>query len=216
VGFSEMNASLAARVYSVIRDSRTLIAAKTAGKLSVTVEKTWGELSFLNNDTDGGFFKLRQVVDKNDEKKASYYKYLNGQKVEDGWKSTIRTIVADTPDKLRGERVELIILEEAGSWNDLLKAYIQAESLINVAGKQIGSILFGGTGGDDRGSALIGLRDLYYAPKEHNILPFRHSFTSDGSEVLTGYFLPAFSLLWEAGYMDSRGWCDPEKARAYY
>ena len=72
------------------------------------------------------------------------------------------------------------------------------------------------TGGDDRGSALIGLRDLYYAPREHNILPFRHRFTADGSEVLTGYFLPAYSLLWEQGYMDSRGWCDPEKAREYY
>jgi len=48
-------------------------------------------------------------------KKASYYKVVNGQKVEDGWGSLIEAIVADNDRKIRGDRVDLLLYEEAGS-----------------------------------------------------------------------------------------------------
>jgi hypothetical protein len=35
-------------------------------------------MSFINDNTDGGFFKLRQVIDKQDHKKASVFKIVNG------------------------------------------------------------------------------------------------------------------------------------------
>ena len=54
-------------------------------------------MTFANDNTDGGFFKLRQVLDKQMVKKASYYKMVNGQKVEDGWMSEIVGIIADKP-----------------------------------------------------------------------------------------------------------------------
>ena len=44
-------------------------------------------MTFANDNTDGGFFKLRQVLDKADVKRASYYKIVNGQKIEAGWNS---------------------------------------------------------------------------------------------------------------------------------
>jgi hypothetical protein len=72
-------------------------------------------MTFANDNTDGGFFKLRQVLDKQMAKKASYYKMVNGQKVEDGWGSLIEAIVADNDRKIRGDRVDLLIYEEAGS-----------------------------------------------------------------------------------------------------
>jgi len=72
-------------------------------------------MTFANDNTDGGFFKLRQVLDKQMAKKASYYKMVNGQKVEDGWMSLIEAIVADNDRKIRGDRVDLLIYEEAGS-----------------------------------------------------------------------------------------------------
>lgn len=57
---------------------------------------------------------------------------------------------------------------------------------------------------------------MYYDPKKYNILPFRHSHTADHSEVLTGYFLPAYSLVLAPGFLDNRGWCDPVKGREFY
>ena len=216
LGFSELNASLSARLYTVIQNSRTLIAAKADGKLTPTLNKTWGALSFLDNNTDGGMASLRQAKNDQYEKKSSHYiTDNNGMKVEVGWMSSIRGVVADSPDKIRGDRAELIILEEAGSWAGLMKAVMQAEALINVGGQQIGSILFGGTGGDS-GHALDDLRKLYYDPQKYNILPYRHRYTADHSEVLTGYFLPAYSLVLAPGFLDSRGWCDPEKGKQFY
>lgn len=215
LGFSEMNASIAANLYSTTRGSMTIITANQSGKLTPTLRKLWAELSFLNDRTDGGFFKLRQVVDKTDNKRASHYKIINGQKTEEGWMSEIRGITADSPDKIRGERAELLIFEEAGSWPNLKTAVIQGRALIGILGNQFGIELIGGTGGDS-GAALEGLHDIYYNPKGFNVLPLKHRFTADGQYALTGYFLPAYSILIGDEYTDHRGWTDPEKAKAFY
>ena len=215
LGFSEMNASIIANLYSVRRESMGIIAAYDSRKLSPTLEKVWGELSFLNDSTDGGFFKLRQVLDKQDVKRSSHYKIVNGQKVEDGWMSQIVGIVADSPNKIRGYRTDMLIFEEAGSWPNLKKAFIQGQALIGILGNQFGFSIAGGTGGDS-GPALEGLRDIYYNPSAYNVLPFRHKFTSTGESALTGYFLPAYSMVIAPGYIDERGWTDPEKARKFH
>ena len=41
------------------------------------------------------FFKLRQIQDTVMAKRASHYKVVNGQKIEEGWMSEITGIVAD-------------------------------------------------------------------------------------------------------------------------
>lgn len=215
LGFSEMNASIIANMYSVRRNSKSIIAAHVEKKLTPTLEKIWNELSFLNDHTDKGFFKLRQALDKADTKRASYYKVVDGQKVEVGWMSQINGVIANTPDKIRGERVDLLVYEEAGSWGGLTKAVIQGEALVNILGDRFGYKIIGGTGGD-RGPELEGLRKIYYDPKKYSVLPFRHNHTEGHSVVLTGYFLPAYSLVLKPGFMDSRGWCDPEKCKAHH
>ena len=215
LGFSEMNASLAACQYSVRKNSMAIIAASDSRKLTPTLEKIWGELSFLNDSTEGGFFKLSQVLNKQDSKRASHYKVINGQKIEAGFMSQITGIVADNPNKIRGYRTDLLIFEEAGSWPGLKKAVIQGEALLGVLGNRFGMAVIGGTGGDS-GASLEGLRDIYYNPQAYNVLPLRHKFTSTGETALTGYFLPAFCMVMQPGYVDSRGWTNPEKAKQYH
>jgi len=119
-----MNASIIANLYSVRKNSMGIIAASDSRKLTPTLEKVWNELSFLNDNTEGGFFKLRQVLDKQTEKRASHYKVVKGQKIESGWMSQIVGIVADSPNKIRGYRTDLLIFEESGSWPSLKKAFI--------------------------------------------------------------------------------------------
>jgi hypothetical protein len=38
--------------------------------------------------------------------------------------SQITGIIADKPSKIRGDRVDLLVYEEAGSWEGLIKAFI--------------------------------------------------------------------------------------------
>lgn len=132
--------------YSCYKNSITLVTAATDNYVKKTFEKVTDGLTFLNDKTDGGFFKLRQVVDSILKKRASYYKIVNGQKIEDGFMSQIEGIVADNDSKIRGDRVALLILEEAGSNPNLRKSFIKGEALVNVQGNKIGVIVAGGTG----------------------------------------------------------------------
>ena len=67
--------------------------------------------------------------------------------------------------------------------------------------------------GDARGSALEGLRNIYYNPEDYDVLPYRHNYTENGEYALTGYFLPSYSVILKPGFLDSRGYTDPEKAK---
>lgn len=213
IGFSEMDASLAANTYNCRRNSNTVIAANLSKYVEDTLNKTWNALSFLNDYTDGGFFKLRQVVDKTDQKRASAYKMINGQKVESGWMSQIKGIVADRPNKIRGDRCDILLYEELGSWENSTKAFIQGDALISIQGETFGIKIGGGTGGDSS-SALEGLRTIYYDPEAYNVLPYRHNYTQTGEYALTAYFIPAFTLVKPA--LDKRGFTNPEKGKEYY
>lgn len=70
------------------------------------------------------------------------------------------------------------------------------------------------TGGDS-GSKLEGLRTIYYDPEAFNVLPYRHCFTQSGEQVLTAYFIPAFSIV-KGDAMDERGYTDPIKGKQFY
>jgi hypothetical protein len=68
----------------------------------------------------------------------------------------------------------------------------------------------------DSGPALEGLRTIYEKPLGYDVLPFKHNYTTTGEYALTGYFIPAFTIVNVEGYMDSRGYTNPEKGREYY
>lgn len=214
LGFSEMNASLAANMYTVRDNSTTIITANLASYVENTLSKVWNALSFLNDHTDDGFSQLAQVVNNNMMRRASYIEMRNGLKVESGSMAVIKGIVADSPNKIRGDRADLLLYEEGGSWSNSTKAFIQGDALIHIQGKQFGYKVIGGTGGDS-GSKLEGLRTIFYDPEAFNVLPYKHKYTETGDEALTGFFLPAFSIV-KGEYMDSRGYTDPVKGKEYY
>lgn len=215
VGYSEIDSAIIVNNYNCRRDTINLIVAHLSDHLNKTLEKVWRALSFLNDYTDGGFFKLRQVIDKQDQKRASHYKIVNGQKVETGWMSQITGIVADKPHKIRGDRTDLLIYEEAGSWEGLIKAFIQSNALVGQPGDQWGIRIGGGTGGD-KSAALEGLRQIYYDPKVYGVLPFRHNYTQNGETALTAFFIPCTKIMKQQRFFDKRGFVDPKVAREYW
>ena len=132
LGFSEMNASLAANMYTCRDNSNTVIAANLAKYVEDTLSKVWNALSFLNDSTGGGFSQLAQVINNSMQRKASYIEMRNGMKIESGSLSIIKGIVADQPNKIRGDRCDLLLYEEGGSWLNSTKAFIQGDALIHI------------------------------------------------------------------------------------
>lgn len=205
IGFSEINASLAARLYTTIKRSRTMITCFKDTYLNGTFSKLDHSLTFINTNADG-FFKPR-LTDKALEKKSGYQVKIDGQFTDFGWRSVVIGINGSKPSNIRGDRVDLLIYDEAGSWPDLTTAVVQGQELCEVQGVPRGIMLFGGTGGDF-GPPLEGLKKIYYNPKAFKILPFRHKWTQDGTTIESGFFLPYFLQSLNPEYMDSRGVCN--------
>jgi len=57
---------------------------------------------------------------------------------------------------------------------------------------------------------------MYENPEEYDVLPYKHNFTATGEVAYTGYFIPAFTVVNTPECMDSRGFTDPDKGKAYY
>lgn len=205
IGFSEINASLAARLYTTVKRSRTMITCFKDTYLNGTFSKLDHALTFINTNADG-FFKPR-LTDKALEKKSGYQVKIDGQFTDFGWRSVVIGINGSKPSNIRGDRVDLLIYDEAGSWTDLTTAVVQGQELCEVQGVPRGIMLFGGTGGDF-GPPLEGLKKIYYNPKAFKILPFRHKWTQDGTTIESGFFLPYFLQSLNPEYMDSRGVCN--------
>lgn len=83
-----------------------------------------------------GFRRVRMVKNTDMFKRASK-KDKDGR--EFGHMSEIEGVIADSPEKVRGDRVERLLMEEAGSDKVLIKKYLQAEALVTVMGDKIGT-----------------------------------------------------------------------------
>lgn len=209
IGFSEINASTASRLYTIIRNSRTMITCYNDNFLKGTFSKVDSALTFLNSNTQGGMFQPR-LIDKELEKKSGYQEKVNGQFEDFGFKSTVIGINGNKPSNIRGDRVDLLIYDEAGTWPELTTAVIQGQELCEVQGVPRGIMVFGGTGGDF-GKALEGLKKIYYHPRAFKVLPYRHNYTQTGEYEETGFFIPYYAQSLRDEFMDHRGVCDVER-----
>ena len=212
LGFSEMLACLAVRPFITTREFRTVITAAADAQLDPLLDKCWTQLNWLNMNTDGGMKRSRQKVDNVKQKRASL---VNKENVEFGRMSEIEGIVADNPRKVRGDRTERLIYEEAGSNTNLITSWIQGDSLVNLGGIKVGVKIGGGTGGDS-GPQLAGLSKMFYNPKGYKVLPFKHKYTKDLKYAYTGYFIPAHAFALDPKYLDERGVTDENRFRKFY
>lgn len=213
-GYSEIEASIIAKSYTVIKGSVNVCCAFAEVQLNKLWEKIEYNLSFLDLNTDGGFSHGR-LVDSASLKRSGQFEMRNGSKVQTGWLSQIQKIVVDKPGKLRGDRTDILMFEEVGLWPKFTKAYTQADALVGQIGSQFGLRLLGGTGGE-QGAAVEGLRKVYYKPELFGVLPFKHRYTQTKEEAITAFFLPAFKTIKDRSYRDHRGFTNEELGRSYF
>lgn len=169
-------------------------------------------MDWLNEFTEGAFKRVRMNVNTKMRKRASV---KSKDLSEDGHMAEVQGIIVDDADKLRGDRIQLLVYEEAGADPVLLKKWNKGIALITIlGGKRVGRMVAFGTGGSSKASSMEGLKTIINNPSGYNVLPVHHNFTMDGRYITTGMFIPAYRIVFEL--LDNRGWCDPDKARAWY
>lgn len=198
-GWSEMTAAMAVRPYTSNPGYRAVLTAYDEEKLRSLRSKCWVQLNWLNVNAYG-FRHVRQVVDNETTRRASK-KTKDG--VEFGWMSEIHSIIADKASKIRGDRTDRLVYEEAGSNPILSKSWIQGDSLVELGGKHFGTKIFLGTGGDD--TQLEGLATMFKNPKGAKVLPYKNYDTVDGVPELTCFFCPSHKFALVEEYLDHRG-----------
>jgi hypothetical protein len=209
LGFSEMAASLAVRPFITTKNYRTVVTAFSDGYLRPLLNKIWLQLDWLNSETEGAFKRVRMVKNTDMYKRASK-KLKDG--TESGRMSEIEAIVADSPEKVRGDRVDRLFFEEFGSNKVAEKSYIQGQALVTVMGKKIGTRIAWGTGGDSRN--IDGIRKMSTNPLMFNLLPVKHNYTDTREYLIGTLFFPAYIMAFEL--KDERGWCPEEKAIEHF
>ena len=212
VGFSEIAASLGVRPYTTTKNYNVLYTAFKSHFLDKLLEKCWFQLDNLNNNTEGGMRRVRQKLNNKREKRASI---VSRSGEERGRMSQITGIVADKPENVRGDRLDRLFFEEAGSDKVLMTKYIQSRPLVEIQGNKVGTRFVWGTGGD-MGEGVAGLSELFYNPAAYGGLPYRHNHTQSGEFVLTGFFIPSYTFVAKKGYIDERGVTNTAKAKEYY
>ena len=212
IGFSEIASSTAVKAYTFIPNYRIVVTAYSEKHLKPTLEKIWYQMDWLNENTESAFRRVRMVLNTKDHKRAS----IKGSNLsERGHRSEVQGIIVDDPDKLRGDRIQKLIFEEAGADPVLIKKWVKGDALITVlGGKRVGTILAFGTGGSSKAGSMEGLKTVITNPKAYNILPVYHNYTVDGSFITTGMFIPAYKIVYSL--IDDRGYCNRTKAIAWY
>lgn len=211
VGWSEVVACLAVRPYTTNEKYQTKLTAASKVFLDPLKYKCWFNLDWLNSNTKGAFKQLRLVINNDDAKRASM---RNSEGTEYGSLSEISATVVDDSAKLRGSRLDRLIMDEAGSNSCLTETWIKGNALVELGGFHQGLRIFLGTGGDVKCSG--GLATMFNNPSAYNVLPYKNYDTGDGTPKLSAFFLPAhkFSLLKE--YVDSRGVTDYKRFKLFY
>lgn len=138
VGMSEVGAACGANIYTCVRDSKTMYIASAENYLlkNGVLQKVWDCLEDLNQNTEGALRHARMKKNEPMWKRASL---LDREGQEFGFKSEVFGQVVDNPRKLRGTRLDLLMIEEAGSFPNLITTYNQSEALVNLLGQKIGT-----------------------------------------------------------------------------
>lgn len=146
IGWSEINASMVANMYTWRPNTRSLITAYSEFYVNATVKKSFDQLDYLNSETEGGMRRLRQVKDQALLRRASNVSIIDGQKVESGQRSEIVGLVVDEPRKMRSDRVEILLMDEGGCHAKGTEVIMADGKLKKVEDINLGDLVMGDDG----------------------------------------------------------------------
>lgn len=210
-GYSFKGGSMLNRNFALIPHSRSMVFVEDKQYLveDGILTKAWEIMSFIDEHT--AWAKRRTKKSTDFHRRASMEVTVDGIKREDGFMSEIIGVsLGDNIHKARGKRAKLILYEEAGSFNNLLQAWI-----VNEASVQQGDFTYGlrvafGTGGEE-GSGFDGLKDLFFKSKTNSVYSIPDVWNVNTRNNTVGYFVPEYINL--EGYYDKHGNSDIQGAK---
>jgi len=209
-GYSYKNGAISANYYNTERKAQVIIGASEKKFLypKGTMGMTSDYLNFLNEFT--GWRKSRDYVDKQDHKKASYKKKINGVDIESGYQSEVFALTfKDNADAARGKDGVVVLLEEAGAFPNLKASYAAIKPALTAGQYITGQIIIFGTGGD-MASGTVDFADMFYNPLAYGIMPFVNIWDDNAEDTSCGFFHPVTKNL--EGFYDLQGNSDTEAA----
>jgi len=211
-GYSYKNGGICANIYNTTPNALTIIGAFEKKFLypKGTMGMTSDYINFLNKNT--AWVMPRDVVDKQDHRKASYVTTKNGVKIEKGYMSEVMALTfKDNPDAARGKDADLILLEEAGAFPNLKSAYSATQPGLTAGDYITGQMVIFGTGGDMEGGTAD-FADMFERPGAFGLMRFEDIWSEDSENTgSVGFFHP---VNWNMeGYYDKKGNSDEEGAK---
>ena len=116
----------------------------------------------------------------------------------------------DDPAKIRGKRLHLIVVEEFGSFKNVLGTYNVMLPSVQEGDISFGTIYLIGTAGDSE-SDFAGAQEIVYNPKGYNMYPLPNVYDKEGQgRKFITFFFPGY--LNRKGCYDENGNSDVTKA----
>jgi hypothetical protein len=165
-GFSYMNSGMIAHEYTFFPFNDVGIAAGLQATADAFFDKTKKGLNGLHSN-----FKHSVLKDTDGILRSGYkQKNKDGKWEVGGFQSTIICRTMDNPEVFKGERVSLMVFEEAGEFKHLKNAYMSSKACFMDGNIQFGVPVIGGTGGDIS-KASKDFMDMYYEYDAYNLIP---------------------------------------------
>ena len=165
-GFSYMNSGMLAQEYTFYPHNEVGIAAG----LQVTADSFFQKVKKgLYNQTN--IFRHSILKDADEVIRAGYRKKNRDGKWEiGGFQSVIHCRTMSNPEVFKGDRLSVMVFEEAGEFKELLNAYMSSKACFMDGDIQFGVPVIGGTGGDIETSSKD-FMDMYYNAEAFNLIP---------------------------------------------
>lgn len=114
-----------------------------------------------------------------------------GMKLREGYLSEVQAIsFKDNPFKGIGASANVINIEEAGKFDNLLTAYqVSVEPLIRDGETMIGISIVGGTAGDMEGGGSVGLAEMMYKPTGNGFKAYSNIYEAQDTPGESGWFI---------------------------
>jgi hypothetical protein len=177
-GFSYMNANMSLYEWTFFANNEVGVGAATPAYVSSVRTKILNSWNKLPPE-----LRLRKDLKDNDVMMQSGYRMKeNGTWVEKGLKSILHFRCMDNPDAFRGERLSMMIFEEAGEMKQLIRAYISSEPCFKDGAVQYGVPVIGGTS-----NVMNKSEDFMKMWYEHETYNLKQLFIP-ASKALYGFF----------------------------
>ena len=165
-GFSYMNSGLLGHEFTFFPFNDVGVAAGLQSSATSFFNKVKNGLNNIHPN-----FRHSALKDTDEIYKAGYkLKNKDGKWETGGYQSQIICRTMDNPEVFKGERLGVMVFEEAGEFKRLKNAYMSSKACFMDGDIQYGVPVIGGTGGDITKSSKD-FMEMYYNADAFNLIP---------------------------------------------